>query len=114
MDRNNLYDKTVENGRLSMISTEEMTRECLICLKDKFVDEFEGIYGDSCVHIERSVCNSCIYENTKCLVEDSMIYFNDITCPEVNCHQIFDYQGIRQILVFIGKIINYSKNMINI
>jgi hypothetical protein len=70
---------------------------------EKSVDEFEGIYGNSCVHTERSVCNSCVYENTKHLVEDSMAYFGDITCPELNCHGIFRYSGIRLILVCIGK-----------
>ncbi|CAF5145129.1 unnamed protein product, partial [Rotaria sp. Silwood1] len=32
-----------------------------------------------------------------------MIYFGDVICPEPNCNGEFDYNGIRQILVFIGK-----------
>ncbi len=70
---------------------------------EKFLDQFEGIYSDACVHIERTVCNSCVYENTKCLVEDSMIYYGDVTCPELNCHGIFDYHEIREILLLVGK-----------
>ena len=85
------------------IPIEQITRECIVCLTEKFFNEFGGIYGDSCVHIERTICNSCVYENTKCLVEDSMIYYGNITCPEPDCHGTFDYQGIRQILLFIGK-----------
>jgi hypothetical protein len=103
-----LKEQTTSLSQVSLLTTfmipiVQITRECIVCMTEKFLDEFEGIYGDSCVHIERTVCNSCVYENTKCLVEDSMIYYGDITCPEVNCHGIFDYNGIRQILLFIGK-----------
>ncbi|CAF4951663.1 unnamed protein product, partial [Rotaria sp. Silwood1] len=85
------------------ISTERITRECVVCVTNKSIDQFEGIFGDTCVHIERTVCNSCVYENTKYLVEDSMIYFGDVSCPEPNCNGKFDYNGIRQILLFIRK-----------
>lgn len=72
-------------------------------MTEKSLDEFGSIYGDSCVHVERSVCDSCVYDNTKVLIEDSMFYFGAITCPEPNCNEIFSYEGIRQILSFIGK-----------
>ena len=81
----------------------QITRECAVCMRDKSLDEYEGIYGDSCVHIERSICNSCVYENTRHLVENSIVYFDDIRCPEWNCDRVFDYDGIRQLLVHIGK-----------
>jgi hypothetical protein len=85
------------------LSIEEITRECIVCVTEKFLNEFEGMYGDSCLHVERTVCNSCVYENTKCLIEDSMVYYGEVECPEPNCHGILDYQGIREILLFIGK-----------
>ena len=82
---------------------EVFSRECVVCLNEKNINEFQGFFGDVCVHIERSICNSCVYQHTKCLVEDSMIFFGDIICPENDCQGIFDYQGIQQILVHIGK-----------
>ncbi|CAF3470638.1 unnamed protein product [Rotaria sp. Silwood1] len=85
------------------ISTERITRECVVCVTDKSIDEFEGIFADTCVHIERTICNSCVYENTKYIVEDSMSYVGDVSCPEPNCNGKFDHNGIRQILLFIGK-----------
>jgi len=88
---------------LNNISIKEVTRECVVCLAEKSLDESEGINEDSCVHVERMVCNSCVYENTKILVEASMFYLRDITCPEANCPGTFSYPTIRQILVFIGK-----------
>ena len=80
-----------------------ITRECIVCVIEKSFDQFEGIYGDACAHFERTVCNSCVYENTKCRIEDSMIYYENVVCPEPNCHGVFDYYGIQQILLFIGK-----------
>ena len=84
------------------ISDIEFTFECAVCMVEKSFHEFEGIFGDTCVHIERTVCNSCVYEITKCQVKDAMIYFGDVICPEDGCNGIFDYNGIQQILLFIG------------
>lgn len=75
----------------------------MICVTDKDLKEFEGFYGDICVHLERQVCNSCVYQHTKCAVQNSIIYFDQIKCPEPDCHGIFDYQGIREIIRIFGK-----------
>ena len=70
---------------------------------DKPQREFERVYGDTCLHIERFVCDVCLYETVKCLVDDSMIYYNEVTCPEPDCQGKLDYIAIREILLVIGK-----------
>lgn len=74
-----------------------------MCATEKLLDEFQGIYGDTCAHIERTVCNSCVYENIKCLIEDSSIYDGQVACLEPDCHGTFNYHEIRDIILFIGK-----------
>lgn len=81
----------------------EIFLECVVCATEKLLIEFQGIYSDICVHVERTVCNSCVYNSTKYLVEDSMIYYGEVTCPEPNCNGKFDYHAIREIILFLGK-----------
>ncbi|UJR12356.1 hypothetical protein I4U23_016533 [Adineta vaga] len=118
MTINDISSQTRAESTKLTIPIIEITRECIVCMTEKSLNEFEGIYSDSCIHIERTVCNSCVYENTKSLVADSIIYFEDITCPELNCHAILDYNGIRQILVNIGNnqtfFEQYDQHLINL
>ena len=95
------------------ISIQEITRECAVCAMNKPQHEFQGNYNDTCLHVERTVCDSCIYENTKYLVESTSIYDAQVTCPEENCNGTFDFHAIRHILLSTGKIMSYSSNTMN-
>ena len=80
-----------------------LARECIVCMTEKSAEEFLDINNVSCKHVERTICNACIYENTKVLVENSMFSSEEVTCPEPNCNEILSFQTIRLILVIIGK-----------
>ncbi|CAF3892259.1 unnamed protein product, partial [Rotaria sp. Silwood1] len=107
-----LYDRQ-SNNRISLPS---QTRECSVCSSEKPYSEFLGNYSDACLHIERTVCDSCVYENTKFLVENTSVYDEQLICPEQNCNATFDFYAIRGILLATGKshivFEKYDKNLI--
>ena len=79
------------------------SRQCAVCAMDKPWHEFQGNYSDACLHTERSVCDACVYENTKYLVENTNIFDEEVTCPEQNCNAAFNFNTIRHILLSTGK-----------
>ena len=93
----------VQQSRTTDNTVYKKTHECIVCMEEKSLENFTNIDEDSCEHIQRTVCNSCVYENTKVLIENAMVYLGDITCPEPNCHTVFSLQTIQLILVIIGK-----------
>ncbi|CAF0941893.1 unnamed protein product [Rotaria sordida] len=98
------------------ISLSQITRECAVCSMDKPYSEFIGNYSEACRHVERTVCDACVYENTKFLVENTSIYDEQLICPEQNCNATFDFYAIRGILLATGKshivFEKYDKNLI--
>lgn len=78
-------------------------RNCGTCATDVPVDQFIGLFSDACLHIERMLCNKCLYEHTKCIVEDWNLFEETIPCPETDCTGRFDYIGIRKILLELGQ-----------
>jgi hypothetical protein len=74
-----------------------MIRECVNCLLDKPLNEYEERYSNKCVHIERTVCDTCVYNTIKSLLDNVGNNIN-IFCPEPNCLSIFNFQSIRYIL----------------
>ncbi|CAF1039876.1 unnamed protein product [Rotaria sordida] len=98
------------------ISLSQITRECAVCSMDKPYSEFIGNYSEACRHLERTVCDACVYENTKFLVENTSIYDEQLICPEQNCNATFDFYAIRGILLATGKshivFEKYDKNLI--
>ncbi|CAF4511802.1 unnamed protein product [Rotaria sp. Silwood2] len=74
----------------------ELTRECVICLLDEPIYFFEGSYSNQCKHSQRTVCDTCIYNNIKILVENTIN--PNIICPEPDCMAIFTFESIRYIL----------------
>ena len=84
-------------------SDSDAIHECVVCLMEKPLKEFEGICSDACLHVERTVCNACVYEHTKHLAEDWSIFDDQVPCPEPQCSAKFDFNAIRQILLATGK-----------
>ena len=60
------------------------------------MNEFEECYSNQCEHFQRTICDTCIYQNIKCLLEN--VINIDINCPEPNCSAIFYFETIRSIL----------------
>ena len=72
------------------------TRQCTVCLQNKTPDQYDGYYSDHCQHTIRRICNECVYKHTKFTLAN--INNTTVTCPELLCHEIFNYEGIYQIL----------------
>jgi hypothetical protein len=97
------FSQAMREQLQNRISTQKITRECAVCTMDKPQHEFLDNYSDACLHVERTVCDSCIYENTKYLVENTSIYDKQVPCPEQNCNGTFNFDAIRHILLSTGK-----------
>jgi E3 ubiquitin-protein ligase RNF144 len=85
------------------ISIQQITHECAVCAMDKPQHEFQGNYSDECLHVGQTVCDSCIYENTKYLIKNTSIFDEQVTCPEYNCNGTFNFDTIRHILLSTGE-----------
>jgi hypothetical protein len=108
-------EKAISN--ISLYENIHKTRECAVCAMDKPQHEFQGNYSDTCRHVERTVCDSCVYENIKYLVESTSVYDEQVTCPEQNCNGTFTFDVIRYILLSTGKnhviFEQYDQHLIN-
>lgn len=100
---NNNFEQPTYNQSGNAISLSQITRECAVCATVKPYSQFLGNYSETCHHLERSVCDSCVYDNTKFLVENTSIYDDQVQCPEPNCNATFDFHAIRDILLASGK-----------
>ncbi|CAF3540283.1 unnamed protein product [Rotaria sp. Silwood1] len=74
----------------------ELTRECAICLLDQPIYFFEGHYSNKCKHSQRTICDTCIYNNIKYIIENTIN--RNLFCPEPNCMAILNFESIRYIL----------------
>ncbi|CAF4607021.1 unnamed protein product, partial [Rotaria sp. Silwood2] len=53
-------------------------------------------YTNQCKHSQRTICDTCIYNNIKILVENTIN--PNIICPELDCMAIFTFESIYCIL----------------
>jgi hypothetical protein len=72
------------------------TRKCTACLTEQPLDQFHDRFSKVCQHVERTICNKCIYNKAKSLLETSNK--TEITCPEPHCTAKFNLKQIRQLL----------------
>ncbi|CAF1310620.1 unnamed protein product [Adineta ricciae] len=76
----------------------ELTRECTICLSEQTIHEFHQYYSDECEHNERTICDTCMYNYLKSLLED-LIDQNKMRCLEPNCLAVIPVTSIRYIFM---------------
>ncbi|CAF1435752.1 unnamed protein product [Adineta steineri] len=89
----------VSQRRLSLPLIKNEIRECTVCLLDQPIIEYEERYSDQCEHSQRTICNTCVYNNIKFLLENlTNNNNNNIHCLEPNCKSIFYYNTIRYII----------------
>lgn len=66
-------------------------------MNEQSLDQFREHYSDQCQHIERTVCNTCVYNNTKSALED--MQSTKVICPEPGCQAVFGYNEVYQVLL---------------
>jgi hypothetical protein len=77
------------------------TRKCTTCLTEQPPDQFHERFSNVCQHVERTICNKCIYNKAKTLLETSNK--TEINCPEPHCTAKFNLKYIRQLLRTFNK-----------
>ncbi|CAF3638312.1 unnamed protein product [Rotaria sp. Silwood1] len=77
-----------------------LTRECVVCMRANSLDQFEKSYSNECQHVQRTVCNRCVYQHIKHVLKGESR--NNVSCPEPNCPVHFTYATIRSILLSHG------------
>jgi hypothetical protein len=83
------------------------TRKCSECLTEQPFDQFHDRLSNVCQHVERTICNKCIYNNAKSLLETSSNV--QITCPEPQCEATFSLNQVRQL----GTSVNNTESLDN-
>ena len=73
---------------------------CSVCYEDKDLNEFVGPITDNCLHLNRSLCNSCIFYHVQQVFQTTIR--DDIFCPEFNCTSKLDYNTVKNILSLHG------------
>ncbi len=63
---------------------------------DQPINLFEERYSNECEHLQRTICDTCVYNHIKSLVEN--MENSNIMCPERNCISRFSFENIRYIL----------------
>ncbi|CAF1115862.1 unnamed protein product [Rotaria sordida] len=78
------------------------TRKCPMCRIEQSLDQFHERFNNDCRHVERTICDKCIYKNAKSRLENSSNI--DMTCPEPNCTAKLNLKEIDQINETLNKI----------
>ncbi|CAF2699122.1 unnamed protein product [Rotaria sp. Silwood2] len=73
-----------------------------MCRTDQLLDQFHERLSNDCQHVERTICDKCIYKNGKSQLENSSSI--EINCPEPNCTAKFNLKQIRQMIQTVNKI----------
>lgn len=71
------------------------TRKCTSCLTEQPLDQFHERFSNVCQHVERTICNKCIYNKAKSLLETSKK--TEVNCPEPHCTAKLNLKHIRQL-----------------
>lgn len=72
------------------------TRKCTSCKTEQPLDQYHERFSSVCQHVERTICDKCIYNKAKTLLETSKK--TEVTCPEQQCAAKFNLKQIRQVL----------------
>lgn len=63
-----------------------------MCQIERLLDQYHEQFSHACQHVERTICNQCIYKNAKTRLENSPNI--QMFCPEPNCTAAFDIKKI--------------------
>ncbi|CAF3682253.1 unnamed protein product [Rotaria sp. Silwood1] len=72
------------------------TRKCTMCRTEQTLDQFHERLSNDCHHVERTICDKCVYENGKFQLEN--FPNSELTCPEPNCRATFNIKEIRHLI----------------
>ena len=71
-------------------------QSCAVCIEFKPFEDFEIRYNSECAHLNRTICDSCMYK----YVRNTWLVGSDIYCPE--CSILLSHNAIRLILFNYG------------
>lgn len=74
------------------------TRKCKKCEREETLDQYHERFSHFCQHVERTICNKCIHNQVKLLLESSSKKLTEFNCPEANCKAKLNLKQIRQLL----------------
>ncbi|CAF1181070.1 unnamed protein product [Rotaria sordida] len=89
-----------ENTRSPSILIKKEQQTCAVCYEDKDSNEFDGLLTTNCQHLNRSLCNSCLFRHVQQVFQ--ITFTDDIYCPEYNCNVKLDYDIVKNILLSNG------------
>ncbi|CAF0966076.1 unnamed protein product [Rotaria sp. Silwood1] len=89
-----------KNIRSSSLPIKKNQQTCMVCYEDKDLNEFDGLITRNCQHLNRLLCNSCLFQHVQKVFE--ITFTDDIYCPEHDCNVKFDYDTVRKILLSNG------------
>ena len=72
------------------------TRQCSSCFIEQPLDQFNQRFNKRCDHVERTICDKCIFNSAKRSRPNSECI--EIPCPEPECSATLDFKQIRQVL----------------
>ncbi|CAF3340106.1 unnamed protein product [Rotaria socialis] len=78
------------------------TRKCTMCRTEQLLDQFHECFSNACQHVQRTICDNCIYKIAKSRLQNSPNI--QTTCPEPNCTAAFDIKKICHMIPSVSKI----------
>ncbi len=78
-------------------------QECTVCMESKPSIDFETRFNDDCLHLNRTICDACMYEYARNIWNIG----TDIYCPE--CSIQLSHDAIKLILFNYGDTILYER-----
>lgn len=69
---------------------------CQVCYDEKSAGDFSSIPTHTCQEQHRTICDLCLHRHLQGMFTN--IFTDDVRCPELNCHQKFNYETIKYIL----------------
>lgn len=73
-------------------------RTCVCCLNEQTLDHYHERFSNSCHHVQRTICNKCIYNKAKSLIDNSRK--SQFICPEPDCKAKLSLKQILPLIVF--------------
>ncbi|CAF3854439.1 unnamed protein product [Rotaria sp. Silwood1] len=85
---------------VAKIPRKKKLQTCVVCYDDKDLNEFNFDFINDCQHLNRSICNSCLFRHVQQAFQ--ITFTDDIYCPELQCGVKLNYYAVKNILFLHG------------
>ena len=92
-----MITKLIFINRYRSETIKKKQQTCSVCCENKDLNEFVGPITDNCLHLNRSLCNSCIFYHVQQVFQTTIR--DDIFCPEFNCTSKLDYNTVKKVIL---------------